>query len=165
MAPAVVAMASSGSTSTTSAGQNRITVHRHVLTLLRIVGVGLLVAMAWIHFYLWLNGGYRSITPIGPLFLLNAIGGLVLAVALLVVPLRLLTVTTALSTLFMAGTLGALLLSLTSAGLFGFQESTLAPLVPATLWVESAGVVALVLLTVGAWLNEGWGSLRKRSNA
>jgi len=162
MASAVVTMVSSGST-TTSAGSNRVTVHRHVLTLLRIVGVGLLIAMAWIHFYLWLDGGYRSITPIGPLFLLNAIGGAVLAVAVLVVPLRLLTVTTTLSTLFMAGTLGALLISLTSAGLFGFQESTLAPLVPTTLWVESAGVVMLALLTVGAWLNEGWGILRKRS--
>jgi hypothetical protein len=156
-------MATSGSTSTASAGQNRITVHRHVLTALRIVGVGLLVAMGWIHFYLWLDGGYRSVTLIGPLFLLNAIGGLVLAVALLVVPLRLLTVTTALATLFMAGTLGALLISLTPSGLFGFQESTLAPLVPTTLWVESAGVVMLVLLTVGAWLNEGWGILRRRA--
>jgi len=138
-------------------------VHRHVLTGLRIVGVGLLVAMAWIHLYLWLYGGYRSITPIGPLFLLNAIGGFVLAVALLVVPLRLLTVTTVLSTLFMAGTLGALLISLTPGGLFGFPESTLAPLVPTTLWVESAGVVMLVLLSVGAWLNEGWGILLKRN--
>jgi len=34
--------------------------------------------------------------------------------------------------------------------------------VPMTLWVESIGVVELVVLTVLALLTEGWGSLRKR---
>jgi len=120
--------------------------------------------MAGIHLYLWLYGGYRTTSPqiIGQLFFLNAVGGLVLAVALLVAPSRLQTVAATLSALFTLGTLGALLLSLTPSGLFGFQESTLAPLVPATLWVESIGVVELVVLTVLALLTEGWGSLRKR---
>jgi hypothetical protein len=138
-----------------------VTVHRGVLILLRIVGAGLLLTMGGIHFYLWLDGGYRTISLIGPLFFLNAVGGLVLAVALLAVPARLLTVAATLSALFTLGTLGALLLSLTPSGLFNFQESTLAPLVPTTLWVESIGVVELAVLAVLALLTEGWGSLRK----
>lgn len=137
--------------------------HRGVLILLRIVGAGLLLAMAGIHYYLWANAGYNTISLIGPLFLLNAIGGLLLAVALLAAPSRLLTVAATLSALFTVGTLGALLISLTPSGLFGFQESTLAPLVPATLWVESVGVVELGVLTVLALMAEGWGSLRKRA--
>jgi hypothetical protein len=122
-----------------------------------------LLAMAWIHFYLWLDGGYRTITPIGQLFFLNAVGGLVLAVALLAAPWRWQTVAALLSALFTLGTLGALLLSLTPSGLFNFQESTLAPLVPTTLWVESVGVVELAVLTVLALMTQGWGSLRKKS--
>lgn len=148
-------------TSSQSVGRSRVTVPRVVLILLRIAGAGLLLAMGGIHFYLWLDGGYRTITPIGQLFFLNAIGGLVLAVALLVLPSRLQTVAATLSALFTLGTLGALLLSLTPSGLFGFQESTLAPLVPATLWVESIGVVELAVLTVLALMTLGWGSLRK----
>lgn len=149
-------------TSSQSVGRSRVTVHRGVLILLRIAGAGLLLAMGGIHFYLWLDGGYRTITPIGQLFFLNAIGGLVLAVALLAAPSRLQTVAATLSALFMLGTLGALLLSLTPSGLFGFQESTLAPLVPTTLWVESIAVVELVVLTVLALMTQGWGSLRKK---
>lgn len=157
-----MAVVAAMATSSQSVGRSRVTVHRSVLILLRIVGAGLLLAMAGIHFYLWLDAGYRTISLIGPLFLLNTIGGVVLALALLAVPARLLTVTATLSALFTLGTLGALLLSLTPSGLFNFQESMLAPLVPATMWVESIGVVELVVLTVLALLTEGWGSLRKR---
>jgi hypothetical protein len=107
--------------------------------------------MAGIHLDLWLGPGYRSIFPIGPLFLANAIGGAVLAVALFVTPKRFFVLAALLSVLFDAGTLGALLISLSPSGLFGFQESILAPLVPTTIWVEAIGVVVLAALTVVAF--------------
>lgn len=112
----------------------------------RLLGVGLTAAMGWIHLQLWVDG-FREVPVIGPLFLLNAIGAAVLAVALLVVPVRLLIVVAAVTAVFTAGTLVGLILSLT-VGLFGVQESLQTPLVPATLIVESAGVLLLVLIAI-----------------
>lgn len=115
---------------------------------LRLAGAALLAAMGWLHLDLWLDG-YRSIQLIGPAFLLNAIAGFVLAVLLLITPRRLLTWTAALGALVAAGTLAALLVS-TTVGLFGFVESTAAPLWWATFWIELAAVVVLGVLTVVA---------------
>lgn len=52
----------------------------------------------------------------------------------------------ALGALFTAGTLGALVLSLTPSGVFGFHETLDAELVGATLVVESVGTLTLTLL-------------------
>ncbi|MGH3881842.1 MAG: hypothetical protein ACRDRC_00355 [Pseudonocardiaceae bacterium] len=112
----------------------------------RLLGVGLTGAMGWIHLHLWVDG-FREVPVIGTLFLLNAIGSAVLAVALLVVPDRLRSATAAVTAVFTAGTLVGLILSLT-IGLFGVQESLQTPLVPATLIVESAGVLVLVLIAI-----------------
>ncbi|MER8047079.1 hypothetical protein [Streptomyces sp. NPDC094032] len=111
---------------------------------LRLTGVALTATMAAIHLHLW-AGGYRELATIGVLFLLNGIVGFALAAALLVTPGRLLEAVAAGTALFTAGTLGALVLSLTT-GLFGFQESIDADLVVPTLAVESAGVAVLAVL-------------------
>ena len=113
---------------------------------LRMAGAGLTAAMAAIHLRLWAEG-YRDLATIGPLFLLNGVVGFLLAVALLVTPVRRLGPVAAVTALFTAGTLGALLLSLTT-GLFGFSESTDAELVRPTLYVETAGVAVLATLAV-----------------
>lgn len=55
------------------------------LLALRLVGAGLTAAMAAIHLHLW-AGGYQDLATIGVLFLLNAIGGGLLALALLAAP-------------------------------------------------------------------------------
>lgn len=107
----------------------------------RLVGAGLLVAMASIHLHLYASG-YSSIKTIGPLFILNGVVGLIAALAVLVTPARWLPLVTAGSALLQIGTFGALVLSLT-AGLFGFNESMSAPLVKTTLAVEAAGFVVL----------------------
>jgi hypothetical protein len=120
------------------------------LILLRIVGAGLLAAMAAIHLYLWADG-YRSVPTIGLLFMLNGIGGGILTLAVLAAPKRFLAIVAALSSLFTLGTLGALILSLT-VGLFGFLESMAAPLATTTLIVESLGVVVLAGLAVYAFM-------------
>ncbi|KUN76034.1 hypothetical protein AQJ64_39735 [Streptomyces griseoruber] len=104
--------------------------------------------MAAIHLRLWAEG-YRDLVTIGPLFLVNGVIGILLAAALLVTPVRGLAPVAAVSALFTAGTLGALVLSLTT-GLFGFVESTGAELVRPTLYVEVAGVAVLATLAVTA---------------
>jgi len=67
---------------------------------------------------------------------------LVLAIAVIVLRRRLLTLATVLSLLFMVGTLLALVLALT-VGLFGIHEVLSFKLVPATLVVESMGTIIL----------------------
>ncbi|MDK3257921.1 hypothetical protein [Blastococcus capsensis] len=113
---------------------------------LRATGAALLAAMGWLHLELWVDG-YRTIDVIGPAFLLDGIAGLGLAVLLLAVPRRLLAGAAALGALVSAGTLAALLLS-TTVGLFGFVESTAAPLWWETFWIEAAAAVVLTGLAV-----------------
>ncbi|MEC4019810.1 hypothetical protein [Streptomyces sp. H27-D2] len=115
---------------------------------LRLAGAGLTAAMAAIHLHLW-EAGYQDLATIGVLFLLNAIGGGLLALALLAAPTRYLGAPAALGALFTAGTLAGLVISLTS-GLFGFEESLDAELVRPTIVVESAAVVVLTALALVA---------------
>jgi hypothetical protein len=112
----------------------------------QLLGIGLTGAMGWIHLQLWVDG-YREVPVVGPLFLLNVIGAVLLTVALLTVPVRLLSVAAAVTAVFTAGTLAALIISLT-VGLFGVRESLQTPLVPTTLIVESTGVLVLVLTAI-----------------
>ncbi|MGY2067804.1 hypothetical protein [Blastococcus sp. SYSU DS0619] len=116
-----------------------------VTWVLRVAGAALLAAMGWLHLDLWFDG-YRTIDVIGPAFMLNAIAGFALAVLLLAVPRRLLWPAAALGALTALGTLVALILS-TTVGLFGFVESTAAPLWWETFWIEAAAVVVLTALT------------------
>jgi hypothetical protein len=113
----------------------------------RVLSALLLLAMGGIHLYLVFDGVGGVL---GVLFVLNAIGGLVLAIALIAAPQRFLPVVSVLSLLFMAGTLLALVLALT-VGLFGITEQMSGQLVPTTLIVESIGVVVLLVTTVLAF--------------
>jgi len=56
----------------------------------QILGAALTAVMGGIHLDLWV-GGYRDIPTIGVLFLLNSIGAVLLAIALLVTHVRLLS--------------------------------------------------------------------------
>jgi hypothetical protein len=110
----------------------------------RLLGAGLTVAMGAIHLWLWLDG-YRDVPVLGMPFLINAVCSVVLAVTLLAAPARLRAAVIAVAAVFTAGTLAALITSLT-VGLFGIHESLQTPLVPATLIIESAGVLVFVLV-------------------
>ena len=103
-----------------------------------------LLAMGGIHLYLVLHG---TGGVLGVLFVLNAVGGLVLAIAVVVLRGWLLRVAAVLSLAFMAGTLLALVLALT-VGLFGIRSSLSYELAPTTLVVESIGTVVLAVTTV-----------------
>ena len=103
-----------------------------------------LLAMGGIHLYLVFNGTGGIL---GILFTLNFVGGLVMAVAIVVARGWLLPVVSVLSLLFMAGTLLSLLLALT-VGLFGIRSSLDYDLAPTTLVVESIGTLVLAVTTV-----------------
>jgi len=107
----------------------------------QVLGAALTAVMAGIHLDLWV-GGYRDIPTIGVLFLLNSIGAALLALGLLPAPTRALGTVSGAAALFTAGTLAALLASLT-VGVFGFREYLGDPLVVTTIIVEAAGTVVL----------------------
>jgi hypothetical protein len=112
----------------------------------RIVVAGLAGLMAWIHLHLW-STGYRQIHIIGFLFLVNGIVGIVLAVALLGTPSRYLSPLAAVTSLFTAGALTGLIVSI-NVGLFGWKEFLGPSIVTETLVVEPLGVVLSALLAV-----------------
>ena len=101
-----------------------------------------------IHLQLW-EMGYRTIPTIGPLFLLQGIAGVLLAVLLLLWR-RLLVVAAGAG--FMVATIGGLLVSV-NFGLFGFRDTFAAPYAGLSLVLESAG--AVVLFVVGIVLVRG----------
>ena len=109
----------------------------------QVVSALLLLTMGGIHLYLALKGA----GTLGKPFWLNAVGGLVLAIAIVVLRGRLLLLASVLGTLFMAGTLLALVLALT-VGLFGIHEVLSYRPVPPTLVVESIGTIVLAVTTV-----------------
>ena len=118
---------------------------RPLQVVIRIVGAGLLLGMAWIHQHLY-DVGYATVPTIGPLFRLNAVLGLVAAVLVLLVPMPWWRLACAAGALLQIGTLGALVQSLT-VGAFGFKETLDAPYIPQTFAVESLG---FLVLAVGA---------------
>jgi hypothetical protein len=110
--------------------------------LLRLGCVALLVWIGYIHLHLW-QAGYRRIPTNGPLFLLDAVAGFVLAAVLLTWPRPLAGL---LAAGYAASTLGVLIISL-SVGLFGFRESISASFVTESLTIESITVLALISWT------------------
>jgi hypothetical protein len=108
----------------------------------RVAGAGLLVWMGWIHLHLW-SAGYKHLPSIGTLFLLNFIGAVVLAVAVLAAPRRYLAVAAGAGALMVAGTLVSLIISI-NVGLLGFTDSFAAPFAHQSLWVEIAALIVLV---------------------
>jgi hypothetical protein len=119
-------------------------VGRRALWLWRLLGAVALLAMGAIHLYLVFHGVGGLL---GKLFVLNVVGALVLAIALLALRGRLLSLATLLSLLFMLGTLLALVLALT-VGLFGIHEVLSFTLVPTTLVVESIGTLILAVTAI-----------------
>jgi hypothetical protein len=120
----------------------------------QILSALFLLAMGAIHLYLVLDGVGGTL---GKLFVLNVIGGVVLAVAVVVLRGQLLLLAAALGTLFLLGTLLALVLALT-VGLFGIHEVLSYQLVPTTLVEESIGAIVLAVTTALLYRRQG-GSL------
>ena len=113
----------------------------------RAVSALFLLAMGGIHLYLVFHGVGGVL---GALFVVNAVGALVLAISVVVVRGRLVPVACVLSLLFMLGTLLALVIALT-VGLFGIRETIDFQLVPTTIVVESIGTIVLAVTTALAF--------------
>ncbi len=111
------------------------------------LGSVLLIASSAIHLHLW-STGYRHIPTIGPLFLLQGVAGIVMAVA---VAVSRQAVVTAVGALLALGTIGGLVLSV-EIGLFGFRDSFSAPDATLSLVVEAAAFVVLAAASVAGLL-------------
>ncbi len=109
----------------------------------QVISAVLLLVVGGIHLFLVLTG---TGGVLGVLFVLNVIGAVILAIAMIVAPRRLLPLASLLSLLFMVGTLLALVLALT-VGLFGIRETIGGELVVTTLVIESIGIIVLALTT------------------
>jgi hypothetical protein len=108
---------------------------------LRIASVILLLAIGGIHLFLVLDGvGGLLVVP----FLLNAVAGIGLAIGILVLRGRLLLLDAVLGLLFAIASLLALLLALT-VGLFGIHEHWSFILVPQTVVVDSVAIGVLAM--------------------
>ena len=114
-----------------------------VLWVLRMLSAIILLAIGGIHLFLVFDGVGGVL---GVLFVLQAIAGLVLAIGMLALRGRLLSIATILSLLFVIASLAALLLALT-VGFFGITETWDFTLVVETVVVESIGVVVLAIAT------------------
>jgi hypothetical protein len=126
-----------------------------VATVAFVVGGLLLVWSSYIHFHLWDSEGYRHIATIGPLFLLQSIGGLVIGVLVIAVR-RVWSAVLGLG--FALSTVGGFLISV-EHGLFGFQDSWQAPFANQAFAIEIAA--AAVLGIGGAICAFGSGQLSK----
>jgi hypothetical protein len=116
---------------------------RWAVSILALAGAALLVWSSVIHLQLW-SDGYRSISVIGPLFLIQGAGGIVLALA--VVALRRVALLAS-GALLLAGTAVGLLVS-SAIGLFGFQDSLAVPYATTSLAVEFTGAAIFLVATV-----------------
>jgi hypothetical protein len=118
--------------------QSRIA--RWTVLVLTGIGAGFLVWSAVIHLELW-DDGYRDISVIGPLFLVQAIASIVVAVA--IVALRWLVLLAAGAVAGVATGVG-LLLSV-YVGLFGYTESLSVPYAVLSLAVEFTAAFVLLV--------------------
>lgn len=118
---------------------------RWAVNILAMAGAVALVWSSVIHLQLW-SDGYQTISVIGPLFLIQGIAGI--ALALVLVAFRW-AVLLAAGAVLLAGTAVGLLLS-ASIGLFGYRESLAVPYAASSLTVEFAGsaVLAAAVVTV-----------------
>jgi hypothetical protein len=106
----------------------------------------LMVASGLIHLHLW-DIAYRHIATLGPLFLVQAVAAIVLAVAVAGTRQGLFLVA-ALG--LMAGTIGGFIL-VTTVGLFGFTLHVITGWADAALATETAAIVALLVAVVLLW--------------
>src|SRR5580692_10367517 len=134
-------------------------VARWTVLALAATGAGFLVWSGVIHLMLW-SDGYKDISVIGPLFLVQAIACIILALA--IVAFRWLALLAAGAVAGVATAVG-LLLSV-YVGLFAYTESLTVPYATLSLAVEFTAafvlLVATVLLALGAHARAE-GSLRR----
>jgi hypothetical protein len=122
------------------AGALQSRIARAAVLALAGIGAGFLVWSAVIHLELWADG-YKDISVIGPLFLVQAIACIILAVA--IVAFRRLALIAAGAVAGVATAVGLLLTA--SVGLFGYVESLSVPYAELSLAVEFTAAFVLLV--------------------
>jgi hypothetical protein len=113
------------------------------VNIVALAGAALLAWSGVIHLQLWADG-YRDISVIGPLFLVQGVGSIVIAAGL--AAFRRLALIAA-GALTLAATAAGLLLSV-YVGLFGYKESLAVPDAQSSLVIEFTGAGLLTALAV-----------------
>jgi hypothetical protein len=126
------------------------------MTVRTIAALAVLVS-AYVHLYEWLNG-FRHVHVIGPLFLVNIVAGVVIAVLLFTWKHWLAPF---LAAGFGASTLGGFAIATTSAGLFGDHEKWQG----AYVWVAAISeAIAIVAGLYAVALERRTAPVRERSS-
>ena len=125
---------------------------RWTVNVLAWAGAVLVLLSGLIHLKLWINGGYQGISVIGPLFLIQGIAGILIAVALGIFRRMWLILVGA---GYCVATVAGLLISV-NFGLFGFKDSLLVPYATSSMIEEFIGggvllVAAIVFLAGRPW--------------
>jgi hypothetical protein len=136
---------------TTTDERKAVTSGRAAMWVLFIIDAGLLVASGVIHLHLW-DIAYRHVATLGPLFLVQAISAIVIAIAVLATR-HILAVAAGLA--LAAGTIVGFILART-VGIFGFKLTFSSGLANTVLVIEIVAVVMLAL--TGAMLLRRRGS-------
>ncbi|MCY7289094.1 MAG: hypothetical protein LH624_12800 [Cryobacterium sp.] len=110
-----------------------------LLRVMRILSAIVLIAAGGIHLFLVFDG---TGGVLGVLFVLNAVAGIILGVAMLALRGRLLELASGLSLLFIIASFLSLALALT-VGLFGITVTWSFTLVPQTFVIEGIGILVL----------------------
>jgi hypothetical protein len=106
----------------------------------------LMVCSALIHIHLW-DIAYRNVATLGPLFLVQAVAALVLAVVLVVT--RVVVVALACMALMLGTLIGFVLAA--SVGIFGFTLTVVTGWAYEALLAELVSAVVLAVLVARAW--------------
>jgi hypothetical protein len=105
-----------------------------------MIGGLLVVWTTYIHFHLWQDLGYRHISVIGPLFLLQSIAGLLIGLLVILV-CRVWVAIIGIG--FAFSTMIGFFISI-EYGLFGFKDSWAAPFAHQALAIEIATMIVLI---------------------
>jgi hypothetical protein len=128
---------------------------RWTVNVVAVAGAILVLLSGLIHLKLWANGGYQHISVIGPLFLIQGIVGILLALALGVFRrLGLMLVGAG----YCISTAAGLLLSV-NFGLFGFKDSLLVPYATSSLIEEFVGGAVLLIAAALVLATRPWRQL------
>jgi hypothetical protein len=138
---------------TTTDERKAVTSGRAAMWVLFIIDAGLLVASGVIHLHLW-DIAYRHVATLGPLFLVQAISAIVIAIAVLATR-HILAVAAGLA--LAAGTIVGFILART-VGIFGFKLTFSSGLANTVLVIEIVAVVMLALTGVMLLRRRGSGA-------
>jgi hypothetical protein len=125
---------------TTTSERQRIARSSLSVWALCIIDAGLMIASGLIHLHLW-DIAYRHVKTLGPLFLVQTVAALLIAVVI-VITRRVLAVAAGL--LLMAGTIVGFFLART-VGIFGFKLTFTSGLANTVLVIE---IVAVIMLAI-----------------